>query len=128
MINKKITLIAIFFICTAIILGAFGAHALKSILSSDKLASFETGVKYQMYDGLSLLILGLTAKTISPSKLFFKLNILGLFLFSFSIYLLCLNEYLLIPKMVLVPLTPIGGILVIASWVLLFISLWRNKQ
>ena len=126
--NRNITLFAIFFICSAIILGAFGAHALKSILSADKLASFETGVRYQMFSGLALLILGLSAKTISPSKLFFILNILGIFLFSFSIYLLCLNDYISIPKMALVPLTPIGGGLMIISWVLLFISLWKHKQ
>jgi uncharacterized membrane protein YgdD (TMEM256/DUF423 family) len=58
--NRNITLFAIFFICSAIILGAFGAHALKSILSADKLASFETGVRYQMFSGLALLILGLS--------------------------------------------------------------------
>ncbi|MFM7668837.1 MAG: DUF423 domain-containing protein [Bacteroidota bacterium] len=126
--NKKITLFAIFFICSAIILGAFGAHALKNVLSLDKLTSFETGVKYQMYNGLALLILGLSVKTISPSKFFFNLNILGSFLFSFSIYLLCLNDYLAIPKLVLVPLTPIGGGLLITSWIILFISIWKNKQ
>jgi len=126
--NKKITLFAIFFICTSIIFGAFGAHALKSILSVDKLASFETGVKYQMYSGLALLVLGLSAKIISPSKLFFNLNIIGIFLFSFSIYLLCLHDFIAIPKMALIPLTPIGGVLLIVSWVQLFISLWKNKQ
>lgn len=126
--NKQITLFAIFFICTSIIFGAFGAHALKSILSDEKLASFETGVKYQIYSGIALLILGLSAKTISPSKLFFKLNILGIFLFSFSIYLLCLNDFIGIPKLALIPLTPVGGVLLIVSWMQLFISIWKNKQ
>lgn len=126
--DRKITLVAIFFICSAIILGAFGAHGLKSILSLDKLASFETGVKYQMYSGLALLVIGISAKTIHPSKLFYSLNILGTFLFSFSIYLLCLNDLILIPKMLLVPLTPIGGGLLIISWSILFISVWKNKQ
>lgn len=126
--NRKITLVAIFFICTAIILGAFGAHGLKSILTDDKLASFETGVKYQMYSGLALLIIGLSFKTLFPSKLFFTLNIIGTFLFSFSIYLLCLIDFISIPKMLLVPLTPVGGGLIIISWSILFISVWKNKQ
>lgn len=126
--NNKISLFAIFFISTSIIFGAFGAHALKSILSVEKLASFETGIKYQMFSGLALLILGVSAKAISPSKLFFKLNILGIFLFSFSIYLLCLHDFIGIPKMVLIPLTPIGGVLLIVSWMQLFLSIWKNKQ
>lgn len=126
--NRKVTLLAIIFICSSIILGAFGAHALKSILSADRLASFETGVRYQMYGGLALLIVGLCQNTILPSKYFYVFNILGIFLFSFSIYLLCLNDFIPIPKMVLVPLTPIGGMLMIFSWVLLFISIWKEKQ
>jgi uncharacterized membrane protein YgdD (TMEM256/DUF423 family) len=126
--NRKITLFAIFFIGSAILLGAFGAHALKSILTVEKLASFETGVRYQMYNGLALLIIGFCAKTISPTKVFFALNILGTFLFSFSIYLLCLNQFIPIPKLVLVPLTPIGGGLLIVSWLILFVSIWKQKQ
>jgi uncharacterized membrane protein YgdD (TMEM256/DUF423 family) len=114
--------------CTAIILGAFGAHTLKSVLSVEKLASFETGVRYQMYCGLALFVLGISARIISPSKLFFRLNILGIILFSFSIYLLCLNDYLPIPKMALVPLTPIGGVLLVISWLILFISVWKQKE
>ena len=52
-------------IMLAIILGAFGAHALKDILSTERLASFETGVKYQMYHGLAFLIVGLLADRFS---------------------------------------------------------------
>jgi uncharacterized membrane protein YgdD (TMEM256/DUF423 family) len=126
--NRNITLFAIFFIGSAILLGAFGAHALKSILTVEKLASFETGVRFQMYNGLALLIIGFCAKTISPTKVFFALNILGTFLFSFSIYLLCLNQFIPIPKLVLVPLTPIGGGLLIVSWLILFVSIWKQKQ
>jgi uncharacterized membrane protein YgdD (TMEM256/DUF423 family) len=126
--NRNITLFAIFFIGSAILLGAFGAHALKSILTVEKLASFETGVRYQMYNGLALLIIGFCEKTISPTKVFFALNILGTFLFSFSIYLLCLNQFIPIPKLVLVPLTPIGGGLLIVSWLILFVSIWKQKQ
>jgi uncharacterized membrane protein YgdD (TMEM256/DUF423 family) len=126
--NRNITLFAIFFIGSAILLGAFVAHALKSILTVEKLASFETGVRYQMYNGLALLIIGFCAKTISPTKVFFALNILGTFLFSFSIYLLCLNQFIPIPKLVLVPLTPIGGGLLIVSWLILFVSIWKQKQ
>ncbi|MBM3451590.1 MAG: DUF423 domain-containing protein [Bacteroidetes bacterium] len=126
--NKKVLFFAIFFIGSSILLGAFGAHALKAILPIDKLTSFEIGIKYQMYSGLALLILGLSGKKIFLPKLFFNLNISGTFLFSFSIYLLCLNDFILIPKILLVPLTPLGGAMILFSWVYLFISIWKNKS
>ena len=52
----------------SVILGAFGAHALKKVISVDKLASFETGVKYQMYSALFLLIVGYVLKFETPSE------------------------------------------------------------
>ena len=70
----------------SVILGAFGAHALKKVLSVDKLASFETGVKYQMYSALFLLIVGYILKFESPSEKWISiLMIAGTFLFSVSI-------------------------------------------
>jgi uncharacterized membrane protein YgdD (TMEM256/DUF423 family) len=126
--NKKIALTGVLFIVLSIILGAFGAHGLKNLVNAEKLVSFETGVKYQMYSGLALLVLGLSNNNVSPSKLFFTLNILGVILFSFSIYLLCLHDFIPIPKMLLVPLTPVGGLMMIASWGILFFNLLRLKN
>ena len=75
--NRRVVLVGSVLILTAILLGAFGAHALKAVLSDQKLLSFETGVRYQMYNGLALLILGFSA-----SNLKFKLNwVFGLILF-----------------------------------------------
>ena len=59
--ERKIIATAAFLGLTAIILGAFGAHALKNYLTPEQLISFETGVKYQMYHALFLLFLGLSA-------------------------------------------------------------------
>ena len=56
---KKFIYISILFCLTAIILGAFGAHLLKEILSENKLSSFETGIRYQMFHGITILILSL---------------------------------------------------------------------
>ena len=56
---KKFIYISILFCLTAIILGAFGSHLLKEILSKNKLTSFETGIRYQMFHGLTILMLSL---------------------------------------------------------------------
>ena len=64
---KKMLVTGVIFIIVSIVLGAFGAHALKSHLSADRLASFETGVKYQMYHGLGLLLLAILTKHIQLS-------------------------------------------------------------
>ena len=73
----------------AVIFGAFGAHYLKTIFTPELLSSFETGVKYQMYHSVALLVLGLYAQVSSQSvKVIFGLFLAGIILFSGSIYLL----------------------------------------
>ena len=112
----------------AVILGAFGAHALKKILSVDKLASFETGVKYQMYSALFLLIVGYILKFETPSeKCISILMIAGTFIFSVSIYLLAFSEVAAIPSKILGPLTPFGGLMMIISWAMLIFYFAKNR-
>ena len=57
--NKSMVAIGIIFIISGILLGAFGSHSLKQVVSSAKLASFETGVRYQLFQGLGLIVIGL---------------------------------------------------------------------
>lgn len=112
----------------AVILGAFGAHALKKILSVDKLASFETGVKYQMYSALFLLIVGYILKFEAPSEKWISiLMIVGTFIFSVSIYLLAFSEVAAIPSKILGPLTPFGGLMMIISWAMLIFYFAKNR-
>ena len=66
---KKMLVTGVIFIIVSIVLGAFGAHALKAHLTEERLASFETGVKYQMYHGLGLLLLAILTKHIQLRKL-----------------------------------------------------------
>lgn len=107
----------------AVIFGAFGAHYLKKIFSEAQLLSFETGVRYQFYHALLLLVLGFnlgfTTKLDSYIAYCF---IIGTLLFSFSIYLLTL----LSAKGKRIPLlgilTPMGGLLLVAGWALLLYS------
>ncbi len=107
----------------AIILGAFGAHALKKILSADKLASFEVGVRYQTYSALFLLLIGYNTNfELSLVQWAYYLVTSGTVLFSFSIYLLALSEYLKKNFKFLGPITPLGGLLMILGWGCLLFS------
>ncbi|MGV8915552.1 MAG: DUF423 domain-containing protein [Kaistella sp.] len=112
----------------SVILGAFGAHALKKVISIDKLASFETGVKYQMYSALFLLIVGYILKFEAPSEKWISiLMIAGTFIFSVSIYLLAFSEVAAIPSKILGPLTPFGGLMMIISWAMLIFYFAKNR-
>lgn len=111
----------------SVILGAFGAHAFKKILSADKLASFETGVKYQMYSALLLLILGFFLKFETGLEKWTSISIIaGTFIFSFSIYLLAFQDVWNTNLKFLGPITPIGGLFMIIGWVLLIYFFVKN--
>ncbi|MBP0612684.1 DUF423 domain-containing protein [Chryseobacterium sp. cx-311] len=112
----------------SVILGAFGAHALKKIISAEKLTSFETGVRYQMYSALFLLIVGYILKFESPSEKWISiLMIAGTFIFSFSIYLLSMSEAWNMNFKFLGPITPIGGLMMIISWAMLIFYFLKNR-
>ena len=112
----------------SIILGAFGAHALKKVISVEKLISFETGVRYQMYAALFLLIVGYIFKFETPSEKWISiLMIAGTFIFSVTIYLLAFSEVAAIPTKIIGPLTPLGGLLMIISWAMLIFYFVKNK-
>ena len=104
----------------AISLGALGAHALKHLLSPDKLKSFETGSEYHIYHSIALLLLVALSNTLSK-KIIKTISLLwgsGIILFSGSIYLLATREVLGIESwsVFLGPLTPIGGLCFIVGW------------
>lgn len=128
MTQKRILVWAIGFIAVAIILGAFGAHALKERISSERLVSFETGVKYQMYHGLALLALAsLLEKWSFNFRTPFNLLIAGTMMFSLSIYGLALQDLLGMSLTFLGPITPLGGSLLIVGWVWLGINIFKSK-
>lgn len=127
--NRTYLTTAVVLILMAIVLGAFGAHGLKEILPPEKLISFETGVRYQMYQGLGLLILGFNAASLSSSvKWVFRLILIGVLLFSGSIYLLALEPWIGVPGSVLGPVTPLGGVLMIAGWAVLLVGFLYRKS
>ena len=120
--------IAIFFGMTGIIFGALAAHTLSNFLSTEKITSFQTGVKYQIFNSLFLLIISLNinkfSKRISYS---FKLITMGILFFSFSIYALSLQEIINKDLSFLGPVTPIGGLLIIIGWFNIFFAIKKNR-
>ena len=126
--KDKIVLIGLFLGLTSIIFGAFGAHALKSILTESQLQSFEVGVRYQMYHALFLLFIGKYSGIPEVAQKYIAWGIiLGVVLFSGSIYLLALSPIIGIDFSFLGPVTPIGGFLLIGSWFLLFLNFFKQK-
>ncbi len=127
--DKKILLVATFLGITAIILGAFGAHGLKKILSVEQLATFEVGVRYQMYHALFLLFVGTFAFLGEKERtIIFYLTIIGVLLFSGSIYLLSTNSITNMKTKFLGPITPIGGLFLVSAWGYLFYAVLSKKQ
>ncbi|MFT6699070.1 MAG: uncharacterized membrane protein YgdD (TMEM256/DUF423 family) [Porticoccaceae bacterium] len=105
---------------TAVIFGAFGAHLLKKKLTTDQLQSFETGVKYQMYHAIVLLVLGFNLE-INTLVDTYSINafIIGTILFSFSIYGLVISSANNKKLKFLGPITPLGGLFLVLGWGLL---------
>ena len=107
----------------SVILGAFGAHLLKKKLSLEQLQSFETGVKYQMYHAIVLLILGFQFNNkLAIDNYIIYIFIVGIILFSFSIYGLVISSSKNKKLKFLGPITPLGGLFLILGWGLL---LWK---
>lgn len=133
--HRKILLWGIAFAIIAVLLGAFGAHALKAMLSSDKLQSYETGVRYQLIHALALVNLSIYGqlnktndslnKGIGWAAHFF---IIGCVLFSGSIYGLSLLS-VIHPSwsFILGPMTPIGGLCFMLGWASWARVVWLNK-
>lgn len=122
MIPKIVHLFACFYGATAVILGAFAAHGLKSKLEIFQIENFKTGAHYQLLHAILLLLLAFNADKLA-GNLFNSAVIcfiVGIFLFSGSIYLLSTKELLGFQNVTwLGPITPIGGLLIIIGWILI---------
>jgi uncharacterized membrane protein YgdD (TMEM256/DUF423 family) len=127
-LERKIISTAAILGMIAIILGAFGAHALKKVLPIDALNTFETGVKYQMYHAIFLLFVGgSNLITEKEKKTIFYLVLTGILVFSGSIYLLATRELTGIDFKIIGIVTPIGGLLLILAWLVLFINILKKR-
>ena len=126
--DNKITSTGAIFGMIAIILGAFGAHALKKVLTADELSTFETGVKYQMYHALFLVFIGLASISQKAKKTIFFLVVFGVIFFSGSIYLLATNSLTAFDFKIIGFVTPIGGLLLISAWGVLLLNYINKKS
>ncbi|TQI70975.1 uncharacterized membrane protein YgdD (TMEM256/DUF423 family) [Gramella sp. Hel_I_59] len=108
----------------SVILGAFGAHALKKTFNDDQLKSFETGVKYQMYHAIILIITGIVFPfTQTGQQLTAWFFMIGILLFSFSIYGLTYGSSINKKLKILGPVTPLGGLFLILGWIFFTINI-----
>jgi len=124
--NKNVTTIAVFFIFTAILLGAFAAHGIKDFVSEQLILTFEKGIKYLMYSGLGLLILALNDSKFNFSlKWNYRLIIIGTLLFSVNIFIYTFHEISPALKN-FVHIVPVGGLLMIIGWGILGIKLIKK--
>lgn len=120
---KTILMTASVFLALAVALGAFGAHGLKSQLSTDMMQTYKTGVEYHFYHALGLLLIGILA-VMYPSVLLKWSAILltaGIVVFSGSLYVLAVSGIKWLGA-----ITPLGGLSFIAGWVVLFLAVWKK--
>ncbi|MFN0158801.1 MAG: DUF423 domain-containing protein [Bacteroidota bacterium] len=102
--------------------GAFGAHGLKSVLSTEMLSVYETAVRYQMYHAFGLIVAGLLPSTSAWTNRAGMLFVAGTILFSGSLYVLTLTGMKWLGA-----ITPIGGICFILGWVCIVIGPFRER-
>ena len=127
--NKTILVTASILGIFSIILGAFGAHTLKELIPFESQQTFETGVRYQMYHALLLLFIGTTNLVQQKTKkIIYYLVVVGLILFSGSIYGLATNELSTFNFKSIGFITPIGGLSLIFAWIFLFIDFIKNSS
>jgi len=127
--NKRIILTASFFGVVAVLLGAFGAHGLKALIDHSSMEIWQKGVDYQFYHTFALLYLSTFAryrnKLINIAYFCFTF---GIILFSGSLYLLATRNILHLDFINLIgPLTPIGGLLFVLGWIMLFFAAFKDK-
>jgi len=127
--DKNIVATGSFLMAVTIALGAFGAHGLRDMLDADSLHAFEVGVRYQIYHSLAILGLGIAPGVSADLKRrIFWFFLIGIFLFSGSIYLLSMNSILPFQTSAVGFVTPLGGLVFIIGWVLFAYGMLTLKK
>jgi len=121
--NQTILISGAIFMALSVLLGAFGAHALKTRLTPEMILVYKIGVEYQFYHALGLLFAGIIgfqieSKWVGRSAMFLGV---GIILFSGSLYLISLSGIKAIGA-----ITPIGGLSFVAGWISLAIAVWKR--
>lgn len=127
--NKKILIVGSVFGLISIVLGAFASHGLENLITKDAIETFQVGVRYQMYHALLLLFVGSTLNIKPKSKQWiFRLTLVGVVLFSGSIYGLATNTLTGFDFKTIGFVTPIGGLLLIVSWAIMLLDFLKLKD
>jgi len=126
--NKTILISAAFLGLLSVVFGAFGAHGLKDIISGESIQTFETGVRYQMYHAILLLFVGSSPYVSAKNKkACYFLILVGILFFSGSIYGLATNTLTSFDFKTIAFITPLGGFLLILSWLVLGAGFLKMK-
>lgn len=126
--TKNVLVIGAAVLATAIIFGAFGAHALRDKISESSLEVFKTGVLYQFIHGFAILFMAVISMHLPEHKLrspviFF---VIGILCFSGSLYFLSTQTITGLPLKFLGPITPIGGLLFILGWLVFIVKIVKK--
>lgn len=121
---KRALVLGSLLLALAVLIGAFGAHGLKNLVTADKLVTFETGVRYHFYHAFGLLFLGVLKLQLPTLRLNVSLwaFLVGILLFSFNCYF-----YVLSGMKFFAMIVPVGGLLFVLGWVKLTLELWNPE-
>ena len=114
--NKRTFITGAFLCLLAVVFGAFGAHGLRDEIEPSSLENWKTAVQYQFFHALALLLISNISGVLRFVNIIFCLFLSGIILFSGSLYLLSTRNLTGISGSFLGPLTPLGGLLLIAGW------------
>lgn len=114
--SKNALTLGAFILMLAVLIGAFGAHGLKNMVTPEKLVTFETGVRYHFYHGFGILLVGILQQLFPNLNLRVSLYafIVGIFLFSFNCYLYVLSDIKVFAMIV-----PVGGLMFVLGWLMI---------
>lgn len=123
-LSKRALFVGTLLLGLAVLIGAFGAHGLKAMVTAEKLVTFETGVRYHFYHGFGLVLLGLFSQFFPQERLgvTFMAFIAGIFIFSFNCYL-----YVLTDMKIFAMIVPVGGLLFVLGWLYWSWKIFRLK-
>ncbi len=121
--SKTILMTASVVLTLAVIIGAFGAHGLKSHLSNEMMQVYKTGVEYHFYHALGLLLIGVLSVSMPSGLLNWSAIFLtlGIILFSGSLYIMAITGIKWLGA-----ITPLGGLSFITGWIILFVAVWKK--
>ena len=125
--NKSTLIVASVLGMLSVILGAYGAHGLEKIVDAEAVEIFNTGVQYQMYHALFLLFIGVSGLNNKVKQVILYTTLIGIIFFSGSIYGLSTNTLTAFDFKSIGFITPIGGLLLIISWLILLINIVKTK-